>query len=138
MPFNAPLLATGFFTGGIGLWTALATLGVFLWALQSGRSHAEAQCLMFVTLVMIELFNCRSKRLSLFQVGVFKNRWLLAAVASSFLLTLPLFYVPFLREPFHTYPLGLSDWATVVVAGIGKLVARKAKTSPRALRTAEN
>lgn len=137
--FSRPVIT---FIGGIGLWTALATLGVFLWALQSGRSVEDAQCLTFVTLVMIELFNCfncRSERLSLFRVGAFKNRWLLAAVASSFLVTLPLLYVPFLREPFHTYPLSLSDWALVLVAGIsvllvaeiGKFIAPKAAPSLR-------
>jgi len=123
------------FIGGVGLWTALATLAVFLWALQSGRTVIEAQCLTFVTLVMIELFNCfncRSERLSLFQVGVFKNKWLLAAVASSFLLTLPLLYAPFLQGPFRTFALSLSDWgvvllggaSVVVVAELGKLIAR--------------
>jgi len=123
------------FIGGVGLWTALATLAVFLWALQSGRTVIEAQCLTFVTLVMIELFNCfncRSERLSLFQVGVFKNKWLLAAVASSFLLTLPLLYAPFLQGPFRTFALGPSDWGIVLLGGasvivaaeLGKLVAR--------------
>ena len=123
------------FIGGVGLWTALATLAVFLWALKSGRTVIEAQCLTFVTLVMIELFNCfncRSERLSLFRVGVFKNKWLLAAVASSFLLTLPLLYAPFLQGPFRTFALGPSDWgvvllggaSVVVVAELGKLVAR--------------
>jgi len=95
----------------------------------------EAQCLTFVTLVMIELFNCfncRSERLSLFQVGVFKNKWLLAAVASSFLLTLPVLYAPFLQGPFRTFALSLSDWGVVLLGGasvilaaeLGKLVAR--------------
>lgn len=123
------------FIGGVGLWTALATLAVFLWALQSGRTVTEAQCLTFVTLVMIELFNCfncRSERLSLFRIGALGNRWLLAAVASSFLLTLPLLYAPFLQGPFRTFALGPSDWGIVLLGGasvivaaeLGKLVAR--------------
>lgn len=121
--FTRPVLT---FIGGIGIWTMLTTLGVFIWSLQAGKSVVEAQCLTFVTLVMIELFNCfncRSERLSLFRVGAFKNKWLVAAVAASFLITLPLLYVPFLHQPFHTYPLGFSDWSVVLLAGASVLVA---------------
>jgi len=128
------------FIAGIGLWTALVTFGVFIWALQSGRALVEAQCLTFVTLVVVQLFhslNCRSESLSLFTVGVFKNRWLLGGVASSLLLTLPLLYVPFLQGPFRTFALGLSDWgivllcgvSVIVVAELGKLVARRVAQS---------
>ena len=124
------------FIAGIGMWTALVTFGVFIWALQSGRSVVEAQCLTFVTLVVVQLFhsfNCRSERASLFTVGAFKNRWLLGGVAFSFLLTLPLLYAPFLQGPFRTYALGLSDWGIVLLSGVsvvaiaelGKLAARR-------------
>ncbi|MGQ9477252.1 MAG: cation-translocating P-type ATPase [Candidatus Bipolaricaulia bacterium] len=124
------------FIGGVGLWTALVPLGVFLWALESGKPVLEAQSLAFVTLIMIELFNCfncRSERLSIFKVGPFKNRWLLLAVLSSFLVTLPLIYIPFLQGPFHTYPLEWVDWVIVILAGgsvlavveIAKLIASR-------------
>jgi hypothetical protein len=48
-------------------------------------------------------------------------------------MTVPLLYVPFFQEVFHTYPLGLIDWTIVVLASatifgvleLGKLVIRR-------------
>jgi len=128
---------------GIGFWTMLASLGVFLWALNSGRSPVEAQCLCFLTLVSVELFNCfncRSERLSLFRMNPFSNKWLLAAVASSWAIAVAIVYAPFLQGPFHTYPMSLQDWGIVLLAGlsilipveIAKLVmARRTSPSPK-------
>lgn len=123
------LSATALYTGG-------ATLGVFFWALNSGRSAVEAQCLCFVTLVMVEMamcFNSRSERYSLFKIGFFSNRWLVAAVVSSISLTIVVIYVPFLQGPFHTYNMNAVDWGIVllvfamalILVEIGKFVASR-------------
>jgi Ca2+-transporting ATPase len=128
---------------GIGFWTMLASLGVFLWAINSGRSLLEAQCLCFVTLVSVELFNCfncRSERLSLFRMNPFDNKWLLAAVASSWVITVAIVYAPFLQGPFHTYSMNLPDWGIVLLAGVSVLMpveitklimARRTRPSPK-------
>jgi Ca2+-transporting ATPase len=130
---------------GIGFWTMLASLGVFLWALNSGRTPVEAQCLCFVTLVSVELFNCfncRSEKLSLFRMNPFDNKWLLAAVASSWAIAVAIVYLPFLQSPFHTYSMSLQDWGIVLLAGvsvfipveISKLImARRTRPSPKVL-----
>ena len=128
---------------GIGFWTMLASLGVFLWALNSGRTPIEAQCLCFVTLVSVELFNCfncRSEKLSLFRMDPLGNKWLLAAVAFSWAITVAIVYVPFLQGPFHTYAMSLQDWVIVVLAGVSVLIpveitklimARRTRPSPK-------
>jgi len=127
----------------IGFWTMLASLGVFLWALNSGRTPIEAQCLCFVTLVSVELFNCfncRSEKLSLFRMDPLGNKWLLAAVAFSWTITVAIVYVPFLQDPFHTYAMSLQDWVIVVLAGVSVLIpveitklimARRTRPSPK-------
>ena len=110
---------------GIGFWTMLAALGVFLWALNSGRTPVEAQCLCFVTLVSVELFNCfncRSERLSLFRMNPFGNKWLLAAVALSWAIAVAIVYLPFFQGPFHTYAMSLQDWGIVLLAGVSILI----------------
>jgi Ca2+-transporting ATPase len=110
---------------GIGFWTMLASLGVFLWALNSGRTPVEAQCLCFVTLVSVELFNCfncRSEKLSLFRMNPLGNKWLLAAVAFSWAIAVAIVYAPFLQEPFHTYAMSLQDWGIVLLAGVSVLI----------------
>lgn len=40
-----------------GVWSALANLGLFLWALDSGRALEEAMALVFVSLVLIEFLS---------------------------------------------------------------------------------
>ncbi len=110
---------------GMGLWVTVATLGVFFWALNSGRSPIEAQCLCFATLVLGELFRCfacRSERYSLFRIGPFSNKWLLAAVASSVIILLAVVYLPFLQGPFHTYAMTVQDWGIAVLAGATNLI----------------
>jgi Ca2+-transporting ATPase len=128
---------------GIGFWTMLVSLGVFLWALNSGRTPVEAQCLCFVTLVSVELFNCfncRSEKLSLFRMNPLGNKWLLAAVAFSWAIAVAIVYAPFLQGPFHTYSMSLPDWGIVLVAGLSVLIpveitklimARRTHPSPK-------
>jgi len=62
---------------------------------------------------------------------------LVGAVLVSFVMTLPLLYVPFLQEVFHTYPLSLADWVIIITAAftifpileIGKLAIRRLSKS---------
>ncbi|MBU05622.1 MAG: ATPase [Dehalococcoidales bacterium] len=127
-----------------GVWSTVVNLAIFVWALGSGKSLIEAQSLVFVTLVIIQFFkafNYRSDRLSILEIGIFKNRWLIAAVISQTILLLFLIYVPFLQGPFNTYPLPLVDWIIVVVSAatifpvleIGKLMIRRSvhPTTPK-------
>jgi Ca2+-transporting ATPase len=119
--------------GGI---MALGTLWVFASELQFGA--VKAQTMAFTTIVMFEMFNAfnfRSLDRSLFSVGVFKNRWLWAAVASSVALQLAVIYVPFLQPAFGTVPLSALDWLKVlgvsclilVAVELKKLMKRKIK-----------
>ena len=63
---------TGIFTRPVvtlmvlgGIWSTLINLGLFTWAMNSGRSQAEAMTMTFVSLVLIQFFkayNFRSDR----------------------------------------------------------------------------
>jgi Ca2+-transporting ATPase len=100
--------------GVVGLVDAVAILTVFFLALQRYPGHLEAaQTIAFVTLCTSELiraFTARSEYNSVFSIGVFSNRWMIWAVAASFLLVLMVVYVPFLQPFFDTVPLALDDW----------------------------
>lgn len=100
--------------GVIGLVDALAVLAIFFLALQRYPDQlATAQTIAFVTLCGSELlraFTARSEHHSVFTIGVFSNRWIVWAVALSFLLVLMVVYVPFLQPFFDTVPLTASDW----------------------------
>ncbi len=120
-PRHQPIFsgAVLWYLAGIGVWTGLVTLAVFVWAIDSGRSLIEAQGLCFITLILFEFFNafnCRSFEYSLFKIGPFGNRWLVGAVLLTLAMTVPLFYVPVLQGVFHTYPLSLADWVIAILS----------------------
>ncbi|HEY4711662.1 MAG TPA: cation-translocating P-type ATPase, partial [Dehalococcoidia bacterium] len=101
-----------------GIWSALVNLGIFKWALDTGRGMLEAQSLTFLTLVMIQFFkayNFRSDRKSIFKVGMFTNRWLNLAVLSQIVLMLVIMEVPLFNKLLNTYPLSALEWLIVVL-----------------------
>ncbi|HSL27757.1 MAG TPA: cation-translocating P-type ATPase [Anaerolineales bacterium] len=116
---------TGIFTRPVvtlmvlgGVWSALINLGLFAWALGSGRSVEEAMTMTFVSLVLIQFFkayNFRSDRHSVLNKP-FANKWLNLSVGWEFILLILIVYLPFLHGPFNTYALPLIDW--LIVAGL--------------------
>ena len=113
---------TGIFTRPVvtlmslgGAWSTLVNLGLFVWAMNSGRSIEEAMTMTFVSLVLIQFFkafNFRSDRHSVLN-GPFTNRWLNLAILFDVLLLVLVIYVPFLHEAFDTFNLPLVDWMIV-------------------------
>ena len=101
-----------------GVWSMLVNLGIFTWALDVGKSMIEAQCLTFLTLVLIQFFkayNFRSDRKSIFEIGMFKNKWLNLAVLSQIVLMFIIIEVPFLHPLFNTYSLTALEWVAVTL-----------------------
>lgn len=71
----------------------------------------------FTTIIICELlnvYNCRSERHSVFQKSLLDNLYLMGAVALSFALNLLLMYVPFLANLFQIAPLAWYDWVLIV------------------------
>jgi len=101
-----------------GIWIGVVTLWSFRWALDIGRSMAEAQGVCFLSLILIQFFNAynfRSDKHSLLQIGIFKNKWLNIAVGSQVVLMLVIFYVPFFQPLFNTVALDLQEWICVLL-----------------------
>ena len=79
----------------------------------------EAQTMVFITLVLAELvnaFNCRSDYLSIFQVGIFRNGFLVLAVLASLGMMVAVIEWEPLSRLFHTTPLRWQDWG--IAAGL--------------------
>ena len=115
--FTRPVV-TLMLTGGI--WSTLANLGIFTWALSSGRSLEEAMTMTFVSLVLIQFFkayNYRSDRISVLQQP-FKNRWLNLAVLWELLLLVLIVYLPFLQGAFGTFSLPWVDWLVILLVSL--------------------
>ncbi len=113
-----------------GILGAIATLSLFsLEYLQTGDLD-KARTIALTTAVIFELllvFSCRSETKNIFQVGILTNKYLIGAVAISFLLQLLVIYSP-LAIIFKLVPLGLSDWVKifgVAFIGVGIMEIRK-------------
>lgn len=111
--FTRPVIALMLVGGG---WSTAVNLGLFAWALNSGRRLDEAMTMTFVLLVLIQFFkayNYRSDRLPVFD-RPFANTWLNAAIAWELVVLAFIVYLPILHEPFGTFSLTLIDWEIVV------------------------
>ena len=118
---------TGIFTRPVvmlmvvgGLWSTVINLGLFMWALNSGRSVQEAMTMTFVSLVLIQFFkayNFRSDRHSVLR-RPFANKWLNIAILWELFMLGLILYVPFLANVFGTLALPLRDWLIIVAAAL--------------------
>jgi Ca2+-transporting ATPase len=116
---------TGIFTRPVvtlmslgGIWSTIVNLGLFIWALNSGRSTAQAMTMAFVSLVLIQFFkayNFRSDRNSVLHKP-FANKWLNYAILVDLALMMLVIYVPALHDAFGTYYLPLEDW--LIITGL--------------------
>jgi Ca2+-transporting ATPase len=81
-----------------------------------GVDVQSAETMAFVTLSLCELFRAytvRSERLSIFQLGVFSNRYMQYAVGLSIALMLLVVSVPFLQPVFNTHFMTGREWLVV-------------------------
>ena len=84
-------------------------------------SLMHAQTMAFVVLSVSQLFYSlamRNETKSLFQVGVFKNKWLIGSILLGIGLQFTIITVPFLSSIFKVYPLTLSDWGIVLLLSL--------------------
>jgi Ca2+-transporting ATPase len=104
-----------------------AMMAAFLYGLHRYPGNlAGAQTVAFTAIIVSELlraFPVRSERLSIFQIGVFSNRWMLLAAGSSLLLLLAVIYVPFFDTIFSTVALGWQDWLVLLPLAMASAVA---------------
>jgi P-type Ca2+ transporter type 2C len=106
------LLAKMFF---VALPMGIGSLWVF------SRYYAQnlvlAQTMTLLTMAMFQWFNawnCRSETKSIFQLGIFSNKWLLAATLGVLALQGLLLYTPVLRAIFYTVPISAAQWGLVI------------------------
>ena len=123
-----------------GVFQALVTLSVFVWALKS-RDLVEARNLAFSVLVFGELFRAfaaRSTTRLFWEVGAFTNLRLLGVVVLSVLLQLGMHHIPAAQAIFEIGPLSTADCAlTLLVALVPVTAIELAKLAGRARRSAE-
>ncbi len=80
-----------------------------------------ARTMAFVVLAASQLFysmTMRSHIKSIFQVGLFTNKFLLGAIAAGLILQLAVITIPFMAGAFKVQNLSLLDWGIVIVLGL--------------------
>jgi Ca2+-transporting ATPase len=100
-----------------GCLIGICTLLSFMISRLYGMNLATCRTIALATLVMSQLFHvfeCRSERHSIFEIKLFTNIYLVAAVSVSIIMLCSILYVPFLQEVFHTVPLQLKQWLIVL------------------------
>lgn len=94
-----------------GVVMTVGTLALYYYLLSNGTDLVKAMSMAFTVFVMYQIFNvfnCRAAH-------GFSNRFLLIAVAASFLLQLGVIYLPFLQGIFETTALSGMDWIIVLL-----------------------
>lgn len=123
--------SSSIFAGGVGtgivyqgMLEAVLTLLVYYWAHTHYDEHV-AVTMAFATLGLLQIthaFNVRSNRKSLFQIGVFTNRFLLGASVISGLLLVLVILIPGLNDWFGVVHLSGLHWAIVAAAALAIVV----------------
>jgi Ca2+-transporting ATPase len=107
---------------GEGVWLALLALGAFCYNLFVWhRDIEEARTVAFTVMVFTQLvhaFNCRNERLSLFQLGVWTNRFLVWAFLLSLAIQIAVITIPAAQLIFKTASLPVEDWVMMAAAGV--------------------
>lgn len=101
------------------LMTALLLIGYFMYRpWETEHQLIEARTQLFTAMVLMELANAvsaRSLKHTVFKVGLFKNKFLWLAIASSLALQLVVLYTPALQTLFDVQTPELFDWAIAIL-----------------------
>ncbi len=112
----------------------LVALSVFAYFYFSqGSSLLQAQTATFLTISMFELyqaFACRSMIYPALKVGLFKNKWLVLAVLSSFTIIASSIFIPPLGKWLDMVPITFIEFiAIVALSSIGAIIIEISKHS---------
>jgi P-type Ca2+ transporter type 2C len=106
----------------VGLFMGAGTLWVYSYALDRG-DLLVATTMAFCTISLFQVFsaaNCRSRTQSVFQVGLFKNKYLIIAMFVSVLLQVLATVLPPLQVALGTTVLSIWDW--IIIFGVASSV----------------
>lgn len=100
----------------VGFLMGMVTLGMQAWAIETDRHWQTIAFTVLCFSQMGHVLAIRSERESLFKIGLFSNKPLLAALLLTVVLQLLIIYVPFLNIIFKTQPLSAFDLCLTVLA----------------------
>jgi len=119
------LLTLTAFVIGAKMYTGTKNILPLFPANISEEALRYARTMAFVVLSVSQLFhsfNMRHPDKSIFQLGLFSNKYLIGAVIIGILLQDIVITVPFLRNVFNVYDLYMKDWLIVGILSVMPLV----------------
>jgi len=114
-----------------GLWEHNYPLGEIITDLENPEylnALTYARTMAFVVLAASQLFyslSMRSATKSIFQVGLFKNKYLVGAIVTGFFLQFIVISVPPLAKAFQVQNLSLQDWGLVFLFALVPLLVNE-------------
>ncbi|MEX2595353.1 MAG: calcium-translocating P-type ATPase, PMCA-type [Salibacteraceae bacterium] len=101
----------------VGFLMGVITLGMQAWSIQNGNAHWQTMAFTVLCLSQMgHVMAIRSETQSIFKIGVFSNRPMLAALLLTIALQLIIIYTPFFNEIFRTQPLTMYELGITVLA----------------------
>lgn len=135
----------------VGIFIGAITVAAYFWSLfeqgwqwgmvldADSAMYIKSSTFAFAILVLIQMvnaYNSRSDRKSVFQMGFLNNLWLLGAITISLLVVYLLVEVPFFNEWVHTAPLEWYEWFVIIGASFGILLVEEVRKMVVRLRHA--
>lgn len=102
----------------VGLLMMAGTISIFLYGIGKYDTFAKAQTLAFTTIAMFQVFNslnCRSRTLSVFELGFFSNKYLIGAIVTSVVLQIFAVHLFFMNWLLGTVPISILDWLLITL-----------------------
>ncbi|MDA8431127.1 MAG: cation-transporting P-type ATPase [Geobacteraceae bacterium] len=131
-PKSEHLLTTGVLVRGylyLGLWEALAGMSAYFYVMYAGgwrwaqplastaTLYLQATTACLAGIVAAQIANalaCRSPNVSVFSLGLFSNRLVLAGIATDVLLAAFIVYTPLGNSLFASAPIGVDVWLLLI------------------------
>ncbi len=101
----------------VGLLMGLVTLGIQAWAVYNNNPYGQTMAFSVLCFSQLgHVMAIRSKRDSIFKIGVFSNKPMLAALLGTISLQFMIIYVPFFNPIFRTQPLPIHELLITIAA----------------------
>ncbi|WP_062352899.1 calcium-translocating P-type ATPase, PMCA-type [Bacillus kwashiorkori] len=116
------------FIEGLRFYTGASSIFSIDYGNISNDALTHAQTMAFITLSVSQLFhslNLRSRKKSIFQIGLFTNKYLIGAIIVGILIQLALVYIPFLHDVFGIHLLSGNDWLFVIGVSLIPIIANE-------------
>jgi magnesium-transporting ATPase (P-type) len=96
----------------------------------SNLVYIKGTTMTFAGIVLGQVANvlsCRTNRVSMFRLGLSRNKWILLGIAAQVGILATIIYLPLLQPIFGTTALSALDWAHLLLVTVSVVVAEEVR-----------